>query len=329
MMTNLKRKAFTLVELLTVVAIMSILIGILVPAVNRARSTAAKAAAKAQLHGIGQGVEMFKTDFGYYPSSLPQNTNGVDAAANRTGATVAATPVEGAHRLAMAMLGRDQLGCPAKRGPAGTAHGLPNANSNPGPDSFMGYYYSATPNGALSGANLDYLGVGDTDWGHPDYKTARKGPYIDPKGFNIVKDESFAIDSGDDFVRVLSDRYDKRGTEEITEEADYESHSVILYYAANERGKYLYRGTASTDYLVNDPDNIYYYQDNQRIATGGSTNTQFKDGYNAANFCDYLDDDKAVIGTTHRPVNPESFLLISKGEDGIYGTDDDITNWTN
>ncbi|NLE29155.1 MAG: prepilin-type N-terminal cleavage/methylation domain-containing protein, partial [Phycisphaerae bacterium] len=79
-MANLKKRGFTLVELLTVVAIIALLIGILVPAVNQARKIAVRTSVRAQISGISSGIEMFKTDFGYYPSSVPQDEDGIDAA---------------------------------------------------------------------------------------------------------------------------------------------------------------------------------------------------------------------------------------------------------
>jgi len=36
-----------------------------------------------------------------------------------------------------------------------------------------------------------------------------------------------------------------------------------------------------------------------------------------------------VVNGTHRPYNPEGFVLISRGWDGIYGTEDDVVNWEN
>jgi prepilin-type N-terminal cleavage/methylation domain-containing protein len=323
-MVTLKKRGFTLVELLTVVAIIALLIGILVPAVNQARKIAVKTSVKAQLSGVSQGIEMFRTDFGYYPSSVPQDTDGVDANAARGNASITATPVNGAHRLAFALLGRDQQGCPAKRGPSGNGHTLPNNASNTGPDSLAAYYYSTTPNGGLTGATLQYVTTGN--WGNADQKTARKGPYIDPKGFGIVKDTSVG-----EYANVLTDKYDKRVQDPIGADADYLNHSTILFYAANERGTRLYTGAA---YTTIDNNSIYYPQDNERIVRGGlakDTTTHFKDGYSDENFFKYVEDEKALVGTaaagTHRPYNPETFLLVSRGYDATYGTDDDVMNW--
>jgi hypothetical protein len=46
-------------------------------------------------------------------------------------------------------------------------------------------------------------------------------------------------------------------------------------------------------------------------------------------FYSYIEDKKVDISISgiSRPYNPKSFILISAGFDGIYGTKDDITNF--
>jgi prepilin-type N-terminal cleavage/methylation domain-containing protein/prepilin-type processing-associated H-X9-DG protein len=64
------QKAFTLIELLVVVAIIAILIGILLPALTRAKQQAIKAACSANLRQIGMGIDMYRQNSAdKYPSA--------------------------------------------------------------------------------------------------------------------------------------------------------------------------------------------------------------------------------------------------------------------
>ncbi len=60
----MNRRAFTLVELLVVVAIIALLISILLPALNKARDVARDTACKAQLHQIGIALEAYSASEG-------------------------------------------------------------------------------------------------------------------------------------------------------------------------------------------------------------------------------------------------------------------------
>jgi prepilin-type N-terminal cleavage/methylation domain-containing protein/prepilin-type processing-associated H-X9-DG protein len=71
---------FTLVELLVVIAIIGLLMGILMPSLNKARQTAYTAKASGNMHNVALGLETFATDTGYYPPSYmyPDSATSVD-----------------------------------------------------------------------------------------------------------------------------------------------------------------------------------------------------------------------------------------------------------
>ena len=75
------KRAFTLVELLVVIGIIAALIGLLLPALGRAREQAKKTACKAHLHDLGAAVQMYLNQSGgkypparYFASYTPPFT---------------------------------------------------------------------------------------------------------------------------------------------------------------------------------------------------------------------------------------------------------------
>ncbi len=60
-------RAFTLVELLTVVAVLGILAAILVPVVGRAHGAARRAQVKVQFAQWAAALDAFRSEYGYYP----------------------------------------------------------------------------------------------------------------------------------------------------------------------------------------------------------------------------------------------------------------------
>ena len=91
-----RRIAFTIVELLTVISIIAILIGILVPSLRAVRRTAREVKQKTQLHALDTALEAFRAAYGDYP---PSNLKDEDEEL-----------YGGAFKLAEAMVGQDLLG---------------------------------------------------------------------------------------------------------------------------------------------------------------------------------------------------------------------------
>ena len=55
-----RSRGFSLIELLVVISIITVLLGILLPVLPKARNAARKAACGANLRGVGQGIELYR-----------------------------------------------------------------------------------------------------------------------------------------------------------------------------------------------------------------------------------------------------------------------------
>ncbi len=95
---KLKRESgWTIVELLTVMSIIIILVGLLVPGMNLVRKYAMKVKQRAQFYSIGTAMELFSIEHKHsYPDSRPLGGDG--------------EPYCGAMKLAEAMVGWDARG---------------------------------------------------------------------------------------------------------------------------------------------------------------------------------------------------------------------------
>jgi len=293
-------KAFTLVEILTTLTIIAILIGILLPALGQVKKFATEAKQKAQIASLDIAVSSFKLDFGYYPPS-----HGSDATQTPGHSSADADFYDydycGAQTLAEAMVGWDLLG--VHRDSVSRVDGNDNDTSTPP-------LYPSNPDAA----NLD----------------KRKGPYLDRTNIGVFTPRQiFNRDTTSDDVYpdryVICDAF--AAVSKRVGAKTYKIGTPILYFRANLSAVNTQLITAAN--AKGWTRNIYNFWDNVnlmgigRITDGKSHSLMPGDEGDA--FCNFISDQ--MIQNIKRPVRPDSFLLISAGYDGLYGTADDICNF--
>jgi len=287
MKTKHKKTAFTIVELLTVMSIIIILIGLLLPALNAVKRFSRVVLQKNQFRNIGSGLQIYESDFHEYPDSGELDADGAKYC--------------GAMKLAEVMAGQDGLGF--------------HLNSR------------LTINGLDAAGTTNFYPPPETPPYTPAYLESLRNrkEYMERKYIQICSlSDLYSTPAPftkpgvllcDAFLSVRSQTTGKK------------IGMPVLYYRAD---------TSKMSHDVNTPtnaDNMYNYKDNQDFLGMGlpwerTTMPPLYVGTSGVAGQVFYENTRDKESPIPRPYNKDSYILISAGWDGIYGTRDDVYNFT-
>jgi type II secretory pathway pseudopilin PulG len=315
---QVKKGGFTIIELLTVMSIIILLISLLVPALTRVRRYAQFVKQKAQFHAMSIALDLFNSEQGNYPPSDRLDTN--------PGAAPAPFSYCGAMKLAEALVGQDLRGF----NPSSIFRrdGI-DANG-------VGILYPVNP-GAASAQYPDYI---------ENIKSRRLYLQLEnANAFKLTDIYSAAHLGGSAYANILTPPTndpnfvlcDVYVRSMITGK---KTGMPILYYKADTSK--VEHNPALVTTCATPNNNIYSRCDNQELVDiplpwityvagssahpmASSGNTQLNVLANPDVFYTEIQDPKGSVSP--RPYRADSYILMSAGYDGEYGTKDDVFNF--
>lgn len=321
-----KPDGFTLIELLVVIAIIAMLIGLISVGLRKTKIISMNLRQKSVFHAMEIGLELFSKDFDNYPFSkvLPDPS--------------VANQVCGAQHLVEALVGRD-------------GEGIEPATNWYAPDPTL--YQPPAPNNPLTRPGYGYY-----DSANPQSLNRRKGPYGEFKhvevytiydlwqgnnGSSMIYDSQSATTPAQE-APVFTDTFRKFRIPNPAGAGTVRVGMPILYFRADPTASRQFRLDATAQTEVTSPTQTdmenwtYNYLDNKAVVDLPSLEDPTQD---AAHYVDPQNPAKTKPQVFYeqitrrsepdrpyfQPFNANTYLLISAGWDGLYGTDDDITNF--
>jgi type II secretory pathway pseudopilin PulG len=337
-----RREAFTLIELLTVMAIIILLIGILTPAVGAARDRARQTCIKAQINAMTVGLEAFQADHGYYPPSNAglYTTDPLNTAGTRDGQLAdwalasGANVLQGANLLVDALVGRDSLGYDPRPSDAGTTYDRWNPNNDR-----RGPYY--TPGDGVSFTSIesppqDFAGTIPNTLGEPQPVIAGNNPqsgstpllcrtFVDRFGWPILYYRANPTANANTPIVAQTDTVPPPANVNLVGNGVFDGKDNEVFTSYDQTSPYKQRhriADANIPIVTADYDGLGAV--NNKIPT--STGPGFAEFIRSLRATSYTSAVPQVIQVP-RPVKMDSFILLSAGKDGYYGNLDDVANF--
>jgi hypothetical protein len=153
----------------------------------------------------------------------------------------------------------------------------------------------------------------------PETLKVRKGPYIDLENANVYQLKDIFEDVGtfDENSYVVCDTYTKN------RHSGKKTGMPILYYRANTFSKTMDTGESMDKRIYNAQDNLSLI----RIAKSNSKSHPLAEDNGRLFYDRAYKIIQPRITTQAWPYRADSYILISAGPDGLYGTSDDIVNF--
>jgi type II secretory pathway pseudopilin PulG len=310
-----KRSGFTIIELLTVMSIIIILMSLLLPGLNALRRYASEVKQRNQLRGIDGALEFYYAEWQTYPDS------------GQFDKSASLLPYCGAMKLCEALVGQDMFGFHPK----------------------SKFYQTGTTDGAAATGVLEVGGTNN------DLYPYRNEPAIadnikllsrkERKNLYLTLESSNATRIGDIYsdAAILLGGYtppDAKTLPVLCDVYGINTNMVtgkpvgmpILYYKADIK-KYSHDfSTAVIDLMYNHQltDNIYNFMDNDDIVQMGIPSQALVN--HPMRYGQVAPEGPAIFYqktlnenmSTPVPWRSETYILLSAGYDGLYGTKDDI-----
>lgn len=329
-----RARAFTLVELLAVIAIISLLIGLLIPAISKAREAAKNASSKNLLSVLEKGCEQFHAELGRYPKS-----NGGNPFEDSSYSGTPSVELSGAQWLILELAGANLNGYVMKD---------------------KSHYYDVDGDGRIT--EYDWEQVYSATPDDPNANYNRFGPFVALDGKTAQSPEYFKANTSvtGQLPDILDSQKAAAGTSPTRNNGKL-PFAVdafgfpVLYYVANEHAKLPFTewsgDTRETIGVYDQADNWQFTGSEQKGKAGfdwggGSQHKFYELGWSndsptarptagtfAAAVYDAAIFDQGKTGTGEGatgkvwPRRPSTFLLVAPGKDAIWGTADDIANY--
>jgi len=341
-----RSRGFTLIELLTVIAIISLLISILVPSVSKARDAAKNAKTRAIMKNMGDGFEMFVNENSaeLRGQNYPSSKAGDDPTEAGNNTAIGSEDMSGAQWAVRCIMGKKIDGYVPRRV-------VPPA-------------FYATPPAAGSEQVGWYDNPGDSTWptNGPTEALPRSGPYLEPGAVKLKAPKALAgstapaTDTSPRYNNpVIVDSFDMPilyYAANSVQAANVKANITAYDYddpnnpTANLGGIYTFRDNAMFTGMCDesgcDPASPWWNLGGgeHKLNYGPSTwktqpeNIRTEISAHPSSFAYYILNREAWESsnpdTSKRALVPnrrDSYILISPGKDGRFGTGDDVMNF--